>query len=80
MGAAPEIRRIREIDRRAKRLKRRHQSVYDRWARINKERMDLAYELRLLEEERDTLNQGQLIMPMPAVEPLLGPGDDSSST
>lgn len=77
--AALELRRLREIERRETRLKRRHQTVYDRWARINKERMDLQFELRRLAEERDTLQQGQLIFPEPPA-PLLGPGDDDSSS
>jgi hypothetical protein len=38
--------------------------VYDRWAHLNHERLKLTRELRELAEERDALNQGQLIFPL----------------
>ncbi len=63
VGACLESSRIREIDRRVTRLTRRHEKVYEQWARVNRERIDLQRELRQLAEERDTLNQGQLIFP-----------------
>jgi len=62
-AGSPEIRRLKEIDRRAARLRRRHRKIHNRWALINKERMDLERELREIAEERDTLVQGQLLFP-----------------
>lgn len=69
MQNSREFSRIKLIDRRLSRLSKKHRKAYDKWARYNRERMDLSHEMKNLIAEKDELVQGQFILPIPPSGP-----------
>jgi hypothetical protein len=58
-----ELERLREIELRLRRLRKKRRKTYASWEKLNREKLDLDYEIRDLAEEKDSLQQGQLIFP-----------------
>jgi hypothetical protein len=62
---AKELARIRAIDRELARLRDRYVRVCVRWDKVNRERRALDAQANKLIEERQSLAQGQLLIPFP---------------
>lgn len=59
--STPEADRLKEIARRMNALRRRHDKVLVQWQLANRERRNILEELERLSEERENLEQGQLV-------------------
>lgn len=65
----PEAIRLGIIERLLTKKRRRFRRVYEIWSRVNRERMDLSREIELLVAEKESLTQGQLILPGTPIRP-----------